>query len=72
MNENNMFFLIFYFTRVFKKWILTLLTFFNIAAKLKKLESCATSQMKAENKSFKLFFKFCFFDNRKIVKIKFY
>ena len=31
-------------------------TFFNIAAKLKELESCATSRMKAENKSFKTFF----------------
>ena len=28
-------------------------TFFNIAAKLKELESCATSQMKAKNKSFR-------------------
>ena len=31
-------------------------TFFNIETKLKELESCATSQMKAENKSFQLFF----------------
>ena len=31
-------------------------TFFNIAAKLKKLESCGTLQIKAENKSFNSFF----------------